>query len=86
MCTALCIVDIITESKNILMEFIGILKSNLHADSLCLSFEINRIMKCFCVLIQITDKADDAVRLMILDISFFFLRRSSKMMVSSGFR
>ncbi len=45
MSTALCIVDIIAESQYVLTEFIGILKCNFHLNPVCLSFQINRIMK-----------------------------------------
>ena len=68
MSSSLCIVDIIAESENVLTELIGKLKSNLHLDPVCLSFKINRIMERLCILVKVTDKAYDPLRLMILDI------------------
>ena len=68
MCSAFCIVDIVTESKDVLTKFIGKLKSYLHLDSVCLSFKVNRIMKWLRVLIEVTDKSYDSLRLMVLDI------------------
>ena len=68
MSSSLCIVDIIAESQNILTELIGKLKSNFHLDPVCLSFKINRIMERLCILVKVTDKAYDSLRLMILDI------------------
>ena len=68
MSSSLCIVDIVTESEDVLTELIGKLKSNLHLDPVCLSFKINRIMKGLRVLIEVTDKSYDPLRLMVLDI------------------
>ena len=76
--TPLCIVDIVTKSQNIFMEFVAILKSDLHADSIRLSAKINDIMEFFCIFIDVLDKADNAVRFVILDML--------EMMVSLGFR
>ena len=44
---ALCIVDIVTEPKHILMELIHILERRLYFNSLCLSFKIYGIMDNF---------------------------------------
>ena len=70
MCTALCIVDVITEAQDILTEITGVLESHLHLDAVCLSLEVDRLMKCLRTVVQITDVSDDPLRLMV----FQFLR------------
>ena len=79
--TPLCIVDIVTKSQNIFMEFVAILKSDLHADSIRLSAKINDIMEFFCIFIDVLDKADNAVRFVILDMLDFFF---SSVLINDG--
>lgn len=69
-CTALCIVDVITEAQNILAEITGVLESHLYLDAVCLSLKVDRLMKCLRTVVQITDVSDDPLRLMV----FQFLR------------
>ena len=66
-CTALCIVNIVTEAKYIFMEFICILESSFHRNAFALTLEINHIMQYFCLFVQITDKSDNSFFLMIND-------------------
>ena len=66
-CASLCIVNVVTEAKNIFMKLIGILKCSFHGDAFALSLEINHVMQYFCFLIQITDKSDDSFFFMIND-------------------
>ena len=70
MCTAFCIVDVVAEAQNILAEIIGILESHFYLDAVCLSLEVDRLMKCLRTVVQITDVSDDPLRLMV----FQFLR------------
>ena len=62
---SLCIIDIIAEAQHILVEFIDILQCRLHLDAVGLSFEINRFMQCLFFLVQVADKSDDPLRLVI---------------------
>ena len=82
--TALCIINIVAESKNILTEFISKLKSHLNTDPICFTFEIYRFMKRLCILIQITDKTNDSFRLVIFDI--FRCLASSVLKMDGKFR
>ena len=68
MCSALCVINIITESKYILMKLIHILQSNLYFNSVCFPFEINWVMKYFFLTVQILDKSNDSFRLMIYNV------------------
>ena len=68
--SALCIVNIVTETKNILTEITGILKSHFYLDTIRLAFQINRLMQCLRIVVQIADISDDPLRFMV----FQFLR------------
>ena len=68
--SALGIVNIVTETKNILAEITGILKSHFYLDTICLAFQINRLMQCLRIAVQITDVSDDSLWFMV----FQFLR------------
>ena len=65
MSTALCIVNVITEAQYILTKFIGKLECHLYLNAVCFPFQVNRIMQDFCTVVQILDKSNDTVRLMI---------------------
>ena len=65
MSTALCIVNVITEAQYILTKFIGKLKCHLYLNTVCFPFQVNRIMQDFRTVVQILDKSNDTVRLMI---------------------
>ena len=69
---ALCIVNIVAESHDILMKFIRILKSRLYGNTFALTLEINHIMKHFRLFVQVADKADDSFLFMIHDMLRFF--------------
>ncbi len=45
MCTAFCVVNVVTEAKDVLMEFIDILKSISTWIAVSLAFKVDRIMK-----------------------------------------
>ena len=68
MCAAFCIVNVVTEAEHILTEFVGKLKCHFYLNSICFSFQINRIVKYFCTVVQVFDKSDDSVRFMVSDI------------------
>ena len=70
--SALCVIDIITEAKYIFMELIDILKRNLDLNAFCCSPIIHRFMDDFFLSIQIADKANDTVRLVIFDMFGLF--------------
>ena len=65
MSTALCIVNVITEAQYILTKFIGKLECHLYLNAVCFPFQVNRIMQDFRTVVQIFDKSNDTVRLMI---------------------
>ena len=65
MSTALCIVNVITEAQYILTKFIGKLECHLYLNAVCFPFQVNRIMQDFRTVVQILDKSNDTVRLMI---------------------
>ena len=50
------------------MEFIHILKRHFHLNTVRAPFKIDRIVESLFLLIQITDKPEDSVRLMIFDV------------------
>ena len=64
MSTAFGIVNVITEAKYIFMEFIYILESTFYRNAFWFPFEINYIMKCFTLFIDIFYKSNDTVRFM----------------------
>ena len=53
---ALCIVDIVAETKYILMEFIHILECRLHLNAFRFSLEIHRVVDGFLLGIQVLDE------------------------------
>ena len=57
------IVDIVAEAKHILMKFIRILKSNLYLDPICLTAKIHRFTDRLRLLIQLSYKTDNTLRL-----------------------
>ena len=71
MCTAFCIINIVAEAQHVLAEFVGKLKCYFYLDTFSLAFQINRIMQNLCTMIQIFDKSNDSIRLMIGDIFYF---------------
>ena len=68
MCSALCIINIITKSKYILMKLIHILQCYLYFNPVCFPFKINRVMKYFFLTVQILDKSNDSFRFVINDV------------------
>ena len=58
----------ITEAQNILAEITGVLESHLYLDAVCLSLEVDRLMKCLRTVVQITDVSDDPLRLMVFQL------------------
>ena len=80
MSTALCIVNVITEAQYILTKFIGKLECHLYLNAVCFPFQVNRIMQDFCTVVQILDKSNDTVRLMIgniLDLCTSFILKAN---------
>ena len=67
MSTALCIVDIITEAKNILMKFIDILKCRLNLNSFRSSLIVNRFMNRLFLVIQFLNKSQNPFWFMIFN-------------------
>ena len=47
MCSALRVVDIVTEAQNIFMELVRILERDLHANAFALTAEVDHIMDRF---------------------------------------
>ncbi len=60
------VVDIIAKAQHIFMEFVDILESALHDDAFILPFKIDDVRHRLAGLIDILDKADDALRLVVL--------------------
>ena len=80
MSTALCIVNVITEAQYILTKFIGKLECHLYLNAVCFPFQVNRIMQDFRTVVQILDKSNDTVRLMIgniLDLCTSFILKAN---------
>ena len=80
MSTALCIVNVITEAQYILTKFIGKLECHLYLNAVYFPFQVNRIMQDFCTVVQILDKSNDTVRLMIgniLDLCTSFILKAN---------
>ena len=80
MSTALCIVNVITEAQYILTKFIGKLECHLYLNAVCFPFQVNRIMQDFRTVVQILDKSNDTVRLMIgniLDLCASFILKTN---------
>ena len=71
MCAALGIIDIIAESKHIFMKLIDILQGDFYRNSLGLSLIVDHVMNRFLGFIHVLDKADDSLRLMVLDMLCF---------------
>ena len=65
MSTAFCIVNIITESQNIFVEFIDILEGSFHGNAFAFPFKINDITDRLRGLVHILDESDDSIRLMV---------------------
>ena len=84
MSTALCIVNVITEAQYILTEFIGKLECHLYLNAVCLPFQVNRIMQDFRAVVQIFDKSNNPIWLMIGNI--FNLRTSFVLKMDRQFR
>ena len=61
--TALRVVDVVAKAKDVLMEFVHILECHLDLNAVRLSLEADRITDRLLILIQLTDKAGDAIRL-----------------------
>ncbi len=64
---ALSVKDIIAETKNIFVKFIGILKCGFHRNPFCLAPEIDYIVQNFAVFIYIPDESADSFFLVIDD-------------------
>ena len=64
MCTALGVVDIVTETENILLELLHILEGDLHHDAVSFSLEKYRIMKLLFFCIDFLYETDDSLRLL----------------------
>ena len=62
------IINIVAEAQHVLAEFVGKLKCYFYLDTISLAFQINRIMQNLCTMIQIFDKSNDSIRLMINDL------------------
>ena len=80
MSTALCIVNVITEAQYILTKFIGKLECHLYLNAVCFPFQVNRIMQDFRAVVQIFDKSNDTIRLMIgniLDLCTSFILKAN---------
>ena len=71
MSAALCIVNVITEAQYIFTELISKLKCHFYLNAVCFTFQINRLMQNFCTMIQILNKSDNPIRLMIRNILNF---------------
>ena len=84
MSTALCIVNVITEAQYILTEFIGKLECHLYLNAVCFPFQVNRIMQDFRTVVQIFDKSNNPIWLMIGNI--FNLRTSFVLKMDRQFR
>ena len=76
--TALSVVDIITEAEHVFLEFVDILERTFHGNALRFPFEINRIVDCLFVLIQIAHKTNNAVRLVIRQVLLFSIAQIGK--------
>ena len=61
--TALRVVDVVAKAKDVLMEFVHILECHLNLNAVRLTLEADRITDRLLLLIQLTDKAGDAIRL-----------------------
>lgn len=72
--TAFCVVNVVAETKDVLMEFIHILKSTFNSDAFRLALKADNIMKCFFIAVQVADESSQTVRFMI---NFLFLRRDT---------
>ena len=72
MCAAFRIINVVAEAQHIFPEFIGKLKSSLHLDSFGLALQINRLMKCFCIVVQILDISHNPIRLMVRNVLRLF--------------
>ena len=64
MCAALCVEDVVAESKNILMELIYILNGKFNNNAVALTLDIDRLAHGFFLAVQILDEAQDSLRLM----------------------
>ena len=78
------IVDVITEAQDILTEITGVLESHLHLDAVCLSLEVDRLMKCLRTVVQITDVSNNPLRLMVFQ--FLRLRAAQILEIDRQFR
>ena len=76
--TALSVVDIITEAEHVFLEFVDILERTFHGNALRFPFEINRIVDCLFVLIQIAHKTNNAIRLVIRQVLLFSIAQIGK--------
>ena len=76
--TALSVVDIITEAEHVFLEFVDILERTFYGNALRFPFEINRIVDCLFVLIQIAHKTNNAVRLVIRQVLLFSIAQIGK--------
>ena len=79
MSSSFCIIDIVAESKNVFVELIDILENRLHLDALGLSFEVDRVVNRLALGIQILDKPDQSIRLMVGNLLFRFFSLICKM-------
>ena len=64
---ALSVVDVVAETKDIFMELVDILKGSLNLNALGLSFKIHRIMHRLFLCVQVFNKPEDPIRLMVYD-------------------
>ena len=81
MSAAFCIVNIIAEAKYVLTEFVGVLKCYFYLDSVSFSFQINRFVESFGIVIQVFDISHDSIWLMISNI---FRRITTKIHEMNG--
>ena len=66
------IIDIVAEAEDVLVEFIDILERRFHFDPVCRAFKIDRLVQRIFLLIQISDKSQNPIRLMVLDMLRLF--------------
>ncbi len=75
------IVNIIAKSQHIFVKLIHILEGALHGDSFRFALKVDDVADRLTALVDILDEADNALRLMVLDMLNF---RSSLILVNNG--